>query len=109
MTIQVVSTERGSYPQVFCDQCGARIVDAHDGNYLWLMEVDATPEPRLIYFLHKDCTHSFESTREGVWGALDLHELPVRLAANLGMPVTATPGEGFVDYELRGSVLGLSL
>jgi hypothetical protein len=73
-------------PQVFCDQCGERIEGS--GNMLHL----AGPKGPLtgeMFHTHKQCNHIFEhlnpAPEDSMWYWRELQDLPIQLAANLGM------------------------
>ena len=46
-------------PIFICDYCQQPITDVEDGNYEWLTDEQADPEPT-IYFTHKRCSLPFE-------------------------------------------------
>jgi hypothetical protein len=74
-------------PVVECDHCYKRIDMKAQGNYQWIPD-DLEPHGGKIYFLHKACASQLPAitgARHDNWA--DLRELPVRLAANLGLDV----------------------
>lgn len=109
MALRIVTTEGRSRPQLLCDHCGRQIEDAKDGNYLWPMPEEGPEEPQPVLFAHKKCTPSVEARYEGLMGAIELHELPPRLAANLKMPMKTRSSGGFVHYEMSGHLLALEI
>jgi ribosomal protein L24E len=73
-------------PQLFCDYCGEQI--EAQGNGLYQVR-DGEPVTGEIFFTHKHCNHAFEHFNRPAEGArwywVDARDLPLQLAANLGM------------------------
>lgn len=110
MPIVIVQGPPGSsHLEAVCDHSGNPIARAADGNYYW----DSGDEKSgaRIYLAHKHCSFEFERATkpQGSWAALELSEFPVRLAANLDLPVEteASDTPGMVRYTLSGEVLSL--
>lgn len=108
MPIKIVMENNGSCPCVFCDHCGERIVGAEDGNYEWRWQDEG--QGAELFFTHKLCCEPFEASRGGSseWCAEELRDLPIRLAANLGMPIDVRQTDGgLISYVLQGSLINL--
>lgn len=109
MPIRIHNTGARSAIRIVCDHCGKVIEKASEGNVEW--DISASSEWSEVFFIHKRCSASFESAlgQNARTASIDLTDLPIRLAANLGMPVVAKPAiEGiFMEYELKGLILSL--
>lgn len=108
--LQVIFDDGRYCPTFFCDMCGTVIKES--GNYLHLIVVDKI-EPEIhcygeLYYLHKQCTWPFERRNQvegATWGWGELKDLPVQIAANLGLSVKTKWINSFqTDYVLRGAV-----
>lgn len=112
MPIRMVSEKGRTGPRVFCDHCGKQIASAEDGNVEWLPD-DAESGGAEPFFTHKACCNAFEQSRggkEAVWYASELNEFPIRLAANLQMPIDTRETEGLsYEYVLRGRLFDIKL
>ncbi len=80
----VVVREDGlNAPAALCDQCGERIDEARQGNYVWNPHADGTPE---MLFTHKRCYGPWRSSNHTVdWYATSLDVLPVYLEGSLNV------------------------
>lgn len=76
-------------PQTFCDWCDERIGDAADGHFHWRLDARGQPIEGAIYHVHKRCNRALEASMPGRWLWMPLTILPVQIAANLEIDLTA--------------------
>lgn len=53
MPLKIEMSPESVRPVVVCDQCGAPIADARDGNYQWQAPLDPGMSRKFVFFTYK--------------------------------------------------------